>query len=129
MRPVLLIDEAQELLVSVFSELCLLEKLRHPSVQPLASRIRQRLVMPPVKPGDLAGLLDHLIEQPGNPTLITAGLKDTLYAHAGGGNPRTLTVMAAVLLAAASEHDSEVLDEKLFLKTWGEPTQRRRARR
>ena len=78
--------------------------------------------------GDLAALLDHLIEQAGNPGLMTAGLKDTLVAHADG-NPRALTVMADALLAAAAEKEREVLDEKLFIETLGEPAKPRRARR
>ena len=70
--------------------------------------------------------IDHLLEQAGNPRLMTTGLKDTLVAHAAG-NPRALTVMADGLLAA--EHDREVLDEKLFIETWGEPAPRKAARR
>ena len=101
---------------------------RRPDLQPLASRIRQRLVMAPAEPDDLARLLDHLLEEAGNPGLMTQGLRDALCAHAAG-NPRTLTVMADTLLAAAAEQDREVLDEKLFIETWGEPTQPRRARR
>ena len=150
LRPLLLIDEAQELLPSVFAEIRLLastdfdshailsvvfagdnrllDRLRRPELKPIASRIRQRLVMAPAEPTDLAGLLDHLLEEAGNPALMTAGLKDTLVAHAGG-NFRTLTVMADGLLAAAAEHDREVLDEKLFLETSGEPAQPRRVRR
>ena len=150
MRPLLLIDEAQELLPSVFTEIRLLasadldsrvilsvvlagdnrllDKLRLPELKPLASRIRQRLVMAPAEPADLAGLLDHLLNEAGNPGLMTAGLKDALVAHAGG-NFRTLTVMADTLLAAGCEQDREVLDEKLFIETWGEPTRRKGARR
>ena len=37
--------------------------------------------------------------------------------------------MADALLAAAAEHDREILDEKLFIETSGEPVQPRRARR
>ena len=59
---------------------------------------------------------------------MSTALKDTLVAHAGG-NPRALTVMADTLLGAAAEDEREVLDEKLFLDTWGEPPKRRRARR
>ena len=150
MRPVVLIDEAQELLPSVFSEIRLLastdfdsrailsvvfagdnrllDRLRHAELQPIASRIRQRLVMTPAEPADLARMLDHLLEEAGNPALMTAGLKDTLCAHAGG-NPRALTVLADGLLAAGAEHDCEVLDEKLFLEIWGETTPRKGARR
>ena len=98
------------------------------NLKPLASRIRQRLVMLPAEPPDLAQLLDHLLAQAGNPALMTNGLKDTLVAHADG-SLRTLTVMADALLATAAELEREVLDEKLFFDTWGETPKRRGARR
>ena len=144
MRPLLLVDEAQELLNPVLTEMRLLTstefdsrailsvvlagdnrllaKLRSPDLQPIASRIRQRLVMTRAEPDELTRLLDHLIERAGNPGLMTAGLKDTLVAHSSG-NPRALTILADGLLAAAAEQDREILDEKLFIETWGEPTQ------
>ena len=150
MRPVLLIDEAQELLPSVFSEIRLLastdfdsrailsvvaaaltrllDRLGQPDLQPIASRIRQRLLMTRVEDAELAGLLDHLLEEAGNPALMTAGLKDTLVAHAAG-NPRTLTVMADAVLAAGAEKDREVLDEKLFIETLADAPSSRRTRR
>ena len=150
MRPLLLIDEAQERQHTVLTEMRLLastdfdsrailsvvlagdnrllDKLRTPELQPLASRLRQRLVMLLSEPADLAQLLNHLLAHAGNPALLTSGLKDTLCAHAGG-NPRTLTVMADTLLATAAEHEREVLDEQLFFDTWGETPKRRRARR
>ena len=59
---------------------------------------------------------------------MTAGLKDTIVAHAGG-NPRALAVMGDVLLAAGAEKNREILDEKLFIEVLGEPTQRKGARR
>ena len=150
MRPLLLIDEAQELQHTVLTEMRLLastefdsrailsvvlsgdnrllDKLRTPDLLPLASRIRQRLVVLPAEAEDLAQLLDHLLAHAGNPALMTDALKDTLVAHAGG-NPRTLTVMADTLLASAAELDREVLDEKLFFDTWGETPKRTRTRR
>ena len=149
-RAVLLVDEAQELLTPVIAELRLLvstdfdsrsilsvvlagdnrllDRFRTPELRPLASRIRQRLVMTPVEPEELARLLDHLLEQAGNPGLMTPGLKTTLCAHAGG-NLRTLTVIGDTLLAAAAEQDRDVLDEQLFIDTWGEPAKPRGARR
>ena len=84
--------------------------------------------MAPAEPNVMAKMLDHLLEEAGNPALMTRGLKDTLVDHAGG-NFRSLTIMADGLLAAAAEQDREVLDEKLFLETWGEPGQRSGARR
>ena len=150
MRPLLLVDEAQELLNPVLTEMRLLTstefdsrailsivlagdhrllaKLRSPDLQPIASRIRQRLIMTRAEPDELARLLDHLLERAGNPGLMTSGLKDTLVAHASG-NPRALTIMADGLLAAAADQDREILDEKLFLETWGEPAQPTGARR
>ena len=150
MRPLLLIDEAQELQHTVLTEMRLLastdfdsrailsvvlsgdnrllDKLRTPDLLPLASRLRQRLVVRPAEPEDLAQLLDQLLACAGNPALMTDALKDTLVAHAGG-NPRTLTVMADTLLASAAELDREVLDEKLFFDTWGETPKRTRTRR
>ena len=150
MRPLLLVDEAQETPDPVFAEIRLLAatdfdsrailsvvfagdnrllaRLRRPDLKPIASRMRQRLVMAPAEPEELAQLLDHLLEQAGNPGLMTPGLKDTLVAHASG-NPRTLAIMADGLLAAAAEHDRDILDEKLFIETWGEPAQPAGARR
>ena len=150
MRPLLLIDEAQELQHTVLTEMRLLastefdsrtilsvvlsgdnrllERLRTAELLPLASRIRQRLVMGPAEPDELARLLEHLLDEAGNPALMTDALKDTLVAHAGA-NPRTLTVMADTVLATAAENDREVLDEKLFFDTFGETPKRRRARR
>ena len=149
-RPVLLVDEAQEVLNPVLTEMRLLTssefdsrailsvvlagdnrllaKLRSLELQPIASRIRQRLIMTRAEPAELVRLLDHLLEEAGNPALMTADLKDTLVAHAGG-NPRTLTVMADALLAAAAEHNRETLDEKLFIETLGEQAQPRRVSR
>ena len=150
MRPLVLVDEAQELPDSVFAEIRLLAatdfdsrailsvvfagdnrlvaRMRRPDLRPIASRIRQRLVIGPAEPDELARLLEHLLDEAGNPALMSTVLKDTLVAHAAG-NPRALTVMADTLLAAAAENEREVLDEKLFLETWGEPPKRRRARR
>ena len=150
MRPVVLIDEAQDMLTSVFSEIRLLasadfdsrailsvvfagdgrllERLRHPDLLPIASRIRLRLAMTQLDDNDLARLLDHLLDEAGNPGLMTASLKDALVRHAAG-NPRAMAVMGDVLLAAAVEKERLLLDEKLFIETFGEPPARGGARR
>ena len=140
-RPILLVDEAQEVVAAVLTEMRLLTatefdsrailsvvlagdnrllaRLRSLELQPVASRIRQRLVMTRAEPAELARLLDHLLEEAGNPALMTSGLKEALVGHAAG-NPRTLVIMADGLLAAAAEQNREALDEKLFIETWGE---------
>ena len=76
----------------------LLKKLRTADLKPLASRIRQRLVMAPDEPPDLAHLLDHLLAQAANPALMTDGLKDTLCAHAGA-NPTSTTQVVFRLIS------------------------------
>lgn len=150
MRPVVLVDEAQDMFTSVFSEIRLLasadfdsrailsvvfagdsrliERLRQPELLPIASRIRQRLVMTKLDEADLTRLLDHLLDEAGNPALMTAALKTTLVQHAAG-NPRSMTVMGDLLLAAAIENDREILDEHLFIEVVGEAPASRRARR
>ena len=144
MRPVILIDEAQDMLTSVFSEIRLsadfdsrailsfagdgrlLDRLRHPDLLPVASRIRHRLAMAPATDEDLARLLDHLLDEAGNPGLIR--LKATVVEHAAG-NPRSLAIIGDSLLAAAIESEHEVLDEQLFIATFADEPPRKRARR
>jgi len=142
MRPVLLVDEAQEMASKVLTELRLLAstefdsrailsvvlagdarllaKLRSPELQPVASRIRQRPVMTGSDARELARMPDHLPDAASNPGLMTPGLKETLVAHANG-TPRSLAIMADGLLLAGVEKGREVLDEKLFLEAMGEP--------
>jgi len=137
MRPVLLIDEAQELLASVLAELRLLassefdsravltvvlagdhrltEKLRHDDLRPLASRIRLRLAMDAATGEELNACLTHLLEQAGNPTLMTEALKSTICDHALG-NYRAMTTIASNLLTVAVERELRQLDEKLYFE-------------
>jgi len=139
LRPVLLIDEAQELLASVLAELRLLastefdsravlsvvmagdqrlnEKLRHDDLRPLGSRIRLRLTMDAATGAELNTCLTHLLEQAGNPTLMTEALKSTICDHALG-NYRAMTTIAANLLTVAAEHELSQLDEKLYFEVF-----------
>jgi type II secretory pathway predicted ATPase ExeA len=143
-RPVLLIDEAQEVPVSVLSELRLLasarfdsqpllctvlagdarliEKLRCDELVPLGSRIRTRLTTEFAGHDELLACLDHLISGAGNTSLMTPQLRHTLVDHAAG-NYRVLTTMAAELLTAAAQRELPVLDEKLYLEVFAQPTQ------
>uniref|UniRef100_UPI00260A6458 ATP-binding protein n=1 Tax=Ferrovum sp. TaxID=2609467 RepID=UPI00260A6458 len=150
-RPVLLIDEAQEMTPQVLSELRLLasarfdsqpllciiiagdarliEKLRREELVPLGSRIRTRLATEFASREDLLACLDHLMSGAGNASLMTPQLRNTLCDHAAG-NYRILTTLAAELLAAAAQRDQPVLDEKLYLDVFAQPslpTQRRAA--
>lgn len=135
-RPVLILDEAQEALNPVFTELrvlaskdldtrqllCvvlagdarLVERLRSPELMPLGSRIRRRLVLEYATRDELLACLDHLLETAGNPSLMTTELKSTLADHAAG-NYRVLANLADELLATAVDCDLPRLDEKLYL--------------
>ena len=141
-RPVLLIDEAQEMTPQVLSELRILastrfdsrsilsvvlagdgrltERLRREELLPLGSRIRTRLMMEYVSRDELRACLEYLLETAGNKKLMTPELVDTLCDHAVG-NYRVLTTMASELLTAAAERESTVLDEKLYLELFAPP--------
>ena len=140
LRPVLLIDEAQEMNPTVLSELRLLSsmqfdsrnllsvvfagdarlnsKLRRDELLPLGSRIRIRLNMEYASRDELADCLNHLLTTAGNARLMTTALAATLCDHAVG-NYRVLTGMAAELLATAAQRELTQLDEKLFLELYG----------
>jgi len=149
-RPVLLIDEAQEMTSPVLSELRslasthfdsrailsvvlagdgrLVERLRRDELLPLGSRVRMRLVMEYLGRDELRATLEHLLAAAGNKTLMTPELIDTLCDHAVG-NYRVLTTMAGELLTAAIEREATHLDEKLFLELFSPPESERRPRR
>jgi type II secretory pathway predicted ATPase ExeA len=141
-RPVLLIDEAQEMHPAVLNELRLISsveldsrvlltvvlagdgrlasKLRHQDLLPLGSRIRFRLHLEALSATALAGSLRQALESAGNARLMTQELIATLAEHAAG-DYRTLMNLGADLLAAAAERDLAQLDEKLFFETYSLP--------
>jgi len=141
-RPVLIVDEAQEMLDSVFSELRLLsskeldsrsllsvvfagdsrlpERFRKQELLPLGSRIHRRLVLDYAPREELLACLDHLLEAAGNPSLMTTELKTTLAEHAAG-NYRILMNLADDLLSAALERGQAELDEKLYFDVFAPP--------
>jgi type II secretory pathway predicted ATPase ExeA len=138
-RPVLLIDEAQEMKSPVFSELRLLSsadldsrsiltiilagdqrlaaRLEELDLLPIASRIRSRLRLEALTPKQLQECLNHLLKAAGNPKLLTASLIATLCEHAAG-NLRLLMNLANDLLATASHQEREQIDEKLFFEVF-----------
>ena len=142
LRPVLLIDEAQEMAPAVLNELRLLSsaqfdsrallsvvlagdgrlttKLRRDELLPLGSRIRARLPMEYASREELLACLKHLQATAGNAHLMSAELSNTLCDHAVG-NYRVLTSMAAELLANAAQQEITQLDEKLYLQVFESP--------
>lgn len=149
-RPVLLLDEAQDVRTDVLNELRLLasadldsrviltvvlagdrrlqERLREADLLPLDSRLRVRLLLEGASRDDLAQCLRHALEKAGNSRLLTPGLLDTLVDHAGG-NHRTLMAHAHELLLAGAEREVTQLDETLFFDLFAPaPAERPRAR-
>jgi type II secretory pathway predicted ATPase ExeA len=138
-KPVLLVDEAQEMTPQVLSELrilssadfdatslltvvlCgdgrLLELLRHQDLVPLGTRIRTRLNTEAASREELSELLRHALAKAGNATLMTAELMDTLVDHAAG-NCRLLMTLGGELLAYGMAEEIAQLDEKAFLEVF-----------
>lgn len=138
-RPVLIIDEAQEMNSSVFSELRLLasteldsqsiltvilagddrltSRLEKPDLLPITSRIRSRLRAQPLSPKELAEHLSHLLQAASNPKLLAPSLTQTLCEHAAG-NLRLLMNMANELLSTAVQREIETIDEKLYFEVF-----------
>jgi type II secretory pathway predicted ATPase ExeA len=141
-RPVVLIDEAQEMTPAVLCELrllasarfdsqsllCvvlagdarLLDKLRREELIPLGSRIRTRLATEVATRDELLACLEHLLAAAGNASLMTKELRHTLCDHAAG-NYRIFTAMAGELLMNAAQRELPVLDEKLYLQVFARP--------
>jgi type II secretory pathway predicted ATPase ExeA len=135
-RPVLLIDEAQEMSPLLLAELRLLgstkldtctivtvvlsgdrrieDHLRTPELAPVNSRIRARLVLDAETPDELGAMLRHLLAAAGNPALMTDELQRTVCEHAAG-NRRTLMNLCHELLALAVAKNAKRLDDELYL--------------
>ena len=136
-RPVLLVDEAQEMAGEVLAELRilssadfdatslvtvvlagdgrLLERLRQEDLVPLSTRIRVRLVTEAAPREELLELLRHALSRAGNASLMTAELMEVLVDHSAG-NYRTLMIMGADLLAYGMAQEIAQLDEKCYLE-------------
>jgi general secretion pathway protein A len=138
-KPVLLVDEAQQMTAEVLNELRilssadfdstalltvvlagdgrLLELLRHEDLIPLGTRIRTRLLTEAASREELSQLLTHALAKAGNASLMTAELRDTLVDHCAG-NYRLLMTMSAELLAYGLAHEVQQLDEKFYLEVF-----------
>jgi type II secretory pathway predicted ATPase ExeA len=138
-RPVLLVDEAQEMPASVLAELRILastdfdsrsiltvvlcgdgrltQQFRHQDLLPIASRIRARLTLDYLSPKELLEWLHHALAQAGNAHLLSSDVMTTLAEHAAG-NLRVLATMANELLAAAAHRDLSQIDQKLYFEVF-----------
>lgn len=150
MRPLLLIDEAQEMNPTVLCELRLLTQthfdsktilgvvlagdhrltalLQRPELRPLLSRIRTRLALEAATPEDLRDSLLHRMNAAGNTNLLAPPVIDSLCEHALGSQ-RAMFQMADELLAHAARHQLEIVDEKLYFETFPPPGLKKQARK
>jgi len=138
-KPVLLVDEAQQMNPVVLNELRILssadfdatslltvvlagdgrlsDMLRQAELVPLGTRIRTRLNMEPASRDELLELLTHALAKAGNANLMTMELMETLVDHCAG-NFRVLMTMSAELLAYGMAQEVERLDEKFYLEVF-----------
>ena len=141
-RPVLVIDEAQEMQTSVLNELRLMcstrldshlllttvvagdgrlvERLRSDELLPLGSRVRVRLSLERATPEEMLETLRYVLAKAGNAKLMTAELMTTLCEHATG-NYRTLMTMGGELLEVGAHREVKQLDEKLYFEVFAVP--------
>lgn len=149
-RPVLLIDEAQETIPRVLSEIRLIssicfdsksvltvvlcgdtrlpDKFRTRELIPLGSRIKARLMLEPYTKDELLSLLSESLERSGAPGLMTSQLMETLAEHSAG-NPRLMMNMAHELLVLGAKKEQQKLDEKLYLEAFAPDASTRRTRK
>jgi general secretion pathway protein A len=143
-RPVLVIDEAQDMSTKVLDEVRhlssakldshmllttilagdprLIERFKTDDLAPLSSRMRVRLNLDRATPDELEQCLRHAMAKAGANKLMTSELVTTLCDHAAG-NYRALMTMAGDLLAAGAQREAKQLDEKLFFETYTPATE------
>jgi general secretion pathway protein A len=134
-RPVIIIDEAQEMKSTVFAELRLLSslnldaralltviiagderltaRLNTAEMAPIQSRIRTHLQLGYSEPDHLYAVLDKTLEQAGRSDLISEDVKRALSTHAHG-NLRAMMTMADHLLSHVLQHELDRIDEQVF---------------
>lgn len=138
-RPVLVIDEAQDMSTKVLDEVRhlssarldshmllttilagdprLVERFQGADLAPLGSRMRVRLNLDRATPDELEQCLRHSMTKAGAGKLMSSELVATLCEHAAG-NYRALMTMAGELLATGAQREVKQLDEKLFFETY-----------
>lgn len=136
-RPIVLIDEAQHLSVSVLDELRIicsesydskrlitvvfagdgrfLEKLGREELRPLASRISVKRSFYPLSPQELVSQVTDLIMRAGNPSLFETCVLESV-ANAAAGNIRAMVHSLASLLLAAYRSEAPVVNQSIFLR-------------
>jgi type II secretory pathway predicted ATPase ExeA len=155
LRPILLVDEAQETQPAVLNELRLLSSsdldarcllttilagderilahLQTPALASLGTRIRARLRLGAMTPAELVETLTYLLSEAGQPSLMTSELIRML-SERSAGNLRVLMNLSHELLEEAFVRKATKLDEQLYLqvftsqRTAGSPIPSRKGR-
>ena len=104
------------------------ERFRSPTLLPLGSRIKTRLVAGHRSREELLEILESLVEKAGNPSLMSRELMATL-ADKAMGNCRAMTQMAEQLLLTGIQRDLPQLDEQLFIELFSIKQPKRKARK
>lgn len=137
LRPVVIIDDAQEAPSVVLKELRILAsdkfdsktiltiilagdhtlppRFTNDDLMTIGTRIKARLNLKPWSKEELKHLLSFAIEKAGNPNLMSDGLKNSLPEHALGV-PRIMMNMANQILYLGVSKETSVLDEKLLFE-------------
>jgi type II secretory pathway predicted ATPase ExeA len=134
-RPILIVDEAQEMPDEVLSELRmissadldarsilgvifagdsrLITKLKSPNALPLYSRIRAQLPLGARSPEVMRNILQTSMKAAGNADLMTQGVIRAL-SEQSLGNPRAMMNCANLLLNEALLRESKQIDENTY---------------
>jgi general secretion pathway protein A len=148
-RPILLVDEAQEMQSCVLNELrllsstnldskiiitiilCgdnrLLDKLNTPDLQPFLNRMRVRMHNDGHVKEDLQDILTKSIARAGNNSLMDDDLVKTLSEHCAG-NLRSLMLMSNTLLMEGLNRELKKLDEGLFMEIFNPVVKKKKQR-
>jgi len=146
-RPVLLIDEAQEVPEEVLSELRILgsseldarnilaavfagdgrflANLQSPALQPLDSRIRIRMHMNTRTQEDMQGMLVKSMLEAGCPDLMTPGVIKAI-SEQSLGNPRAMMLTANELLSHALYRELRLIDESVYFEVYNASQKRKK---
>ena len=146
-RPVLLIDEAQEVPSLVLNELRLLssikldskiiitvilsgdnrllDKLRTPDLAPFYSRMRVKMHQDSLSKEELQEILSKTTARAGNGSIMDESLIKILSEHSSG-NIRSLMIMSNDLLLEGFKRELNKLTDSLFLEVYNPTVTRKR---
>lgn len=140
LRPVILIDEAQEMPLPVLSELRLLasaqydsqilltvvfsgdsrftERLKTPELLPLGTRLRTRLVLESQPKNELTALLREVCCRAGAPQLMSDDLYTTIAEHSAGNIRIMMGLAKDVLALGCKKEHTPQLNASLYFEAF-----------